>query len=81
MAFRYSEIETADLSNRERKTSTRFQEYGDLSGELAYMAVHFDSFRHNDPGYGIAFPIMNTDTKGFVPDGWYEFEGWGRGDI
>ena len=74
MAFRYSEIETADLSNRERKTFSRFQEYDDLSGELAYMAVHFDSFRHNDPGYGIAFPIMNTDTKGFVPDGWYEFE-------
>ncbi len=75
MAFRYSEIETADSANRERKTFSRFQEYDDPSGELAYMAVHFDSFRHNDPGYGIAFPVTNTDTKDFVPDAWYAFEG------
>ncbi|MCI8589834.1 MAG: DUF4838 domain-containing protein [Clostridiales bacterium] len=74
MAFRYSEIETADPANLNRETVQRFQAYEDASGELAYMAVHFDSFRHNDPGYGIAFPILNTDVKEFKPDKWFIFE-------
>ncbi len=74
MAFRYSDIETADPSNIRRTVFSRFQDYDDPTGELAYMAVHFDSFRHNNPGYAIAFPVTNTDTRGFVPDKWYRFE-------
>lgn len=74
MAFRYSELETADPSNARRIEATRFQEYDDPSGELAYMAVHFDSFFHNNSQYGIAFPVTNTDTRSFVPNQWYCFE-------
>ena len=74
MAFRYSDIETADSSNSRRTAVSRFQDYDDPTGELAYMATHFDSFRHNDPGYAIAFPVTNTDTHSFVPDKWYDFE-------
>lgn len=74
MAFRYSEVETADPENAARTKSARFQDYADPTGELAYMATHFDSFLHNNPGYGIAFPVTNTDTKDFVPDKWYQFE-------
>ncbi len=74
MAFRYSEIETADPSNATREKVSRFQDYDDPTGELAYMGTHFDSFYHNDPGYAIAFPVTNTDTKDFTPDKWYIFE-------
>lgn len=74
MAFRYSELETSDPANERRTQVSRFQDYDDPTGELAYMAVHFDSFKHNDPGYAIAFPITNTDCKGFGPDKWYDFE-------
>lgn len=74
MAFRYSEVETGDLANAVRTKSSRFQDYEDPTGELAYMATHFDSFLHNNPGYGIAFPVTNTDVHHFVPDKWYQFE-------
>lgn len=74
MAFRYSDMETGDSANEDRKVFGRFQEYEDPTGELAYMAVNYDSFLHCDPGYGIAFPVTNTDTKAFVPDKWYDFE-------
>lgn len=74
MAFRYSELETADPSNARRIEATRFQEYDDPSGELAYMAVHFASFFHNNSQYEIAFPVTNTDTRSFVPNQWYCFE-------
>ncbi|MBR6793593.1 MAG: DUF4838 domain-containing protein [Clostridia bacterium] len=76
MAFRYSELETADAINRPTKEKVRyvaFREYDDPTGELAYMA-QFDSFYQNDTGYGIAFPVTNTDTKDFEPDEWYRFE-------
>lgn len=76
MAFRYSELETADRINQPTAEKVRyvaFREYNDPTGELAYMA-QFDSFYQNDQGYGIAFPVTNTDTKGFQPDEWYHFE-------
>ena len=74
MAFRYSEIECGDPSHVGRTQFCRFQDYGDPTGELAFLATSYDSFLHNDPGYGIAFPLRNTDTKDFVPDKWYAFE-------
>ena len=30
--------------------------------------------KYRAPGYAIAFPITNTDTRGFVGDKWYDFE-------
>ena len=74
MAFRYSDVECADPSHEMRVAIKRFEEYDDPTGELAYVATRFDSFYHNDPGYAIAFPVTNTDTRGFVGDKWYEFE-------
>jgi len=74
MAFRYSELETQDSTHFRDREYELFQTYEDPTGELAYMASHFDSFHHNDPGFGIAFPITNTDTKDFVPNTWYQFD-------
>ncbi len=74
MAFRYSEIETADPANNPRKQAGRFQDYEDPTGELAYMATRFDSFRHNNPGWAIAFPVTNTDSRDFAGGYWYDFE-------
>ena len=71
MAFRYSDIETADPGHRQRYAWVL--EYDDPTGELAYMANRFDSFWHSAAGYGIAFPVANTDAKGFIPDSWYCF--------
>ena len=38
------------------------------------MATRFDSFRHNNPGWAIAFPVTNTDPRDFKGDYWYDFE-------
>ena len=73
MAFRYTDLEVFDSATATREAYSRFQTYEDPTGELAYMASHFDSFTHNDPGYGIAIPVANTDSD-FVPDQWYLFE-------
>lgn len=73
MAFRYTDLEVNDDSNASRKGYSRFQTYDDPTGELAYMAVHFDSFLHNDPGVGIAIPVTNTRTE-YQPDQWLLFE-------
>jgi len=72
MAFRYTDLETADPGCRQKFAWVL--PYEDTTGELAHMAVKFDSFYHSKLGYGIAFPLSNTDTKGFVPDKWYDFE-------
>ncbi len=37
------------------------------------MASHFDSFLHNDPGFGITIPVECTNTS-YVPDIWYQME-------
>ena len=73
MAFRYTDLEVFDSTTATREAYSRFQTYEDPTGELAYMATHFDSFTHNDPGYGIAIPVTNTDSD-FAPDKWYLFE-------
>lgn len=72
MAFRYSDIETADEESRQ--PYSKVLAYNDPTGELAYMATNFDSYVHGKIGCGIAFPVSNTDTEGFVPDKWYLFE-------
>ncbi|MBQ2718786.1 MAG: DUF4838 domain-containing protein [Clostridia bacterium] len=71
MEFRYSDLEPADKGHGQ--PYDRLLEYEDKTGELAYMAVNFDSFDHY-VGEGIAFPLSNRDTKGFVPDTWYLLE-------
>ncbi len=75
MVFRYNDLET-----RESKGNTReypyfsLKKYFDPTGELYYMSTRFDSFKHNDPGYGITVPV-DCDRSAFQPtDGWYEFE-------
>ena len=73
MAFRYTDLEVSDSTTATREAYSRFQTYEDPTGELAYMASHFDSFTHNDPGYGIAIPVTNTDSD-YIPDQWYLFE-------
>lgn len=73
MAFRYTDLEVGDSSNVSGRSYSRFQTYDDPTGELAYLATHFDSFRHNDPGYGIAIPVTNTES-GFQPNKWVLFE-------
>lgn len=72
MAFRYSDVETSDPGHRQRYAWVL--EYEDPTGELAYQATRFDSFYHSTAGYGIAFPVANTDTKSFQPDIWYSFD-------
>ena len=74
MAVRHSELDTADKTNEVWDWTGAHREYDDPTGELAYIATNFESFKRNDPGYGIACPALNTDTKGFVPDRWYTFE-------
>ena len=71
MAFRYSELvsaETVPLEDNKKPTL-----YEDKTGELAYMATHFDSFFANHTGHGIAFPVANR-TDAPPPNKWYEFE-------
>ena len=76
MAFRHSHLETVDKINELPQTPyVAFRKYDDPSGELAYIATNFDSFGRNNPGYAIACPAANSDTKGFSKTGfWYEFE-------
>lgn len=72
MAFRYSDIETADPGSRQ--PFAWVLPYEDPTGEIAYMATRFDSFYYSKTGFAIAFPVANTDVKGFAPDKWYLFE-------
>ncbi len=50
-----------------------FGRIADKTGELAYMATHFDSFFANHTGHGIAFPVANR-TDAPPPNKWYIFE-------
>ncbi|MBQ8880132.1 MAG: DUF4838 domain-containing protein [Clostridia bacterium] len=72
MVFRYSDLETSDTGAR--PAYSLVLPYDDPTGELAYMAVSFDSLYHSKTGYAVAFPVLNTDTKGFIPGKWYIFE-------
>ena len=72
MVFRYSDLEYHDPGHNQKFSA--LLEYEDKTGELAYMATKYDSFKHNYTGYAIAFPLSNKDTKDFQPDKWYFFE-------
>lgn len=70
MAFRYSDVE---CSSETSDTCPDLRKYDDRTGELSFMC-RYDSFRHNDPGYGIMIPVVPHEETGFIPDKWYEFE-------
>lgn len=59
MAFRYTMLLRADSE--------------DAKQELGVMASHFDSFRVNDPGYGISI-VTDTRENKLPDDKWYCFE-------
>lgn len=70
MAFRYSHLAVTDsVSLKGIKTKV----FEDPTGELAYMATHFDSYLANHMGYGIAIPLANR-TDAAPPNQWYIFE-------
>ncbi len=70
MVFRYSHLISIDGST-ERHIKQRMME--DPTGELAYMATHFDSYYANETGYGIAIPVSNR-TDAAAPNIWYQFD-------
>lgn len=72
MVFRYSDLETSEETARDMENYKAFKEYEDPTGELYYISS-FDSYKYNNPGYGIAVPVDCSD-KGFKPDKWYMFE-------
>ena len=59
MAFRYTML--LDRENPEAQS------------EISVMATFFDSFRHNDPGYGIAM-VWDGHADRLPDDPWYGFE-------
>ena len=73
MAFRYSDLETAQEGAKEQYPYQAVKEYSNISPELLYM-TKFDSFRHNDPGYGIMIPVTGEANGTFEADEWYGFE-------
>nr|MBQ4318517.1 DUF4838 domain-containing protein [Clostridia bacterium] len=73
MAFRYSDVETAEAMTQTGVKYSALRKYEDKTGEL-YFLSKFDSFMHNDPGYAIAIPVDVAASDTFVPDKWYEFE-------
>ncbi len=74
MVLRYSDLEVNDALSQNHRPYDWLFDYEDPTGELAYMAVNYDSFLRNETGYGIAIPVKNSDTKNFQPDHWYQFE-------
>lgn len=70
MAFRYSHLATVDAAEDRGLHPTTFE---DPTGELAYMATHFDSYYANHTGYGIALPVVQR-TDAPAPNHWYEFD-------
>ncbi len=74
MVLRYSDLETQEsLVNNTDDKYASLKPYEDKTGELVYMSTHFDSFLHNDPGFGIMVPVDGTNTA-YEPDIWYGFE-------
>lgn len=73
MEFRYTDVEVEENRKKDpEEPYASLRKYEDPTGELAFM-TRFDSFKHNDPGYGITIPV-DCEDKGFVPDRWYSFE-------
>ena len=73
MALRYSDVECAEVGKNKVDVYMALRPYIDETGELYYMSK-FDSFKHNDPGYGITIPVDCPKSDKFVPDKWYKFE-------
>ena len=73
MAFRYSDLETAQEGAKELYPYQAVKDYPNISPELLYM-TKFDSFRHNDPGFGIMIPVAGKSNGTFEADEWYELE-------
>ncbi len=75
MMYRYNELEAREsLIKDEPYPYKSLKKYNDPTGELYYMSTHFDSFLHNDPGYGITVPV-DCEKSDFKPsDSWYDFE-------
>ena len=71
LAFRYSDLTVSDPV--EDKSSHRLLKYEDKTGELAYMAAHYDSYFANYTGYGISV-LAEGQAPDTAPDKWYEFE-------
>lgn len=59
MAFRYTMLIRDESAEAEE--------------EKGVMATFFDSFHHNDPGYGIAI-VSDVHTESLPDDKWYRFE-------
>lgn len=78
MAFRYSDLEVNDPIQKTRRRLAPVMPYMDPTGELRYMANHFDSYQ-KDPalghgsGYGINMPVERGETA-FRGNDWYVLE-------
>ena len=69
LAFRYSELLTKDETQddaREPHPLTCI----DPTGELSYMAAHFDGYHNKNSTYGIAIPLTNRSDK--KTNDWYD---------
>lgn len=73
MVFRYTDVESYEFSQLEILKYEWLQPYPDETGELYFMSK-YDSFLHNNPGYGVAFPVGCEEKDIFIPDKWYMFE-------
>ncbi len=74
MVFRYSDLETSEEMSRRKDYRQIEDEYSDESGELGKM-TEYDSFKTNDPGYGISFPLKSKNRGKYTGyDKWYDFE-------
>lgn len=56
MTFRYSDLETQQEGAEKLSPYQVLKEYPNVSSELLYM-TSFDSFKYNDPGFGIMIPV------------------------
>lgn len=73
MAFRYTDIECYEVILDDIVKYFQLRPYPDKTGELYFMSK-YDSFLHNDPGYGITIPVDCEKKDTFIPDKWYMFE-------
>lgn len=73
LVFRYTDLETAEFYVNEIKGYQKLQPYIDETGELYHMS-QYDSYKHNNPGYGVMIPVDCKEKDTFIPDKWYDFE-------
>ena len=81
MSLRYTDLEAQQKNGKYIQTGadyTSVRPYPQMDRELVYM-TSFDSFWRNNPGYGIAIPVVEEGPVSDVPfdpekDRWYRFE-------